>query len=81
MNHYLGYSPGAARSSETSNQRNGRGAKTVLTEDGPIGIEVPCDRDGSFHSLLIRKQERRFTGFDDKIVAIYDAKLVPVGRA
>ncbi len=53
------------------NQRNGKGAKTVLTEDSPIRIEVPRDRDGSFQPLLIPKHERRFTGFDDKIVAMY----------
>ena len=36
-----------------TNQRNGRGAKTILTEDGPIRIEMPRDRDGSFEPLLI----------------------------
>ncbi|WP_042589460.1 IS256-like element ISRso7 family transposase, partial [Ralstonia solanacearum] len=41
------------------------------TEDGPIRIEVPRDRDGSFEPLLIPKHERRFKGFDDKIVAMY----------
>ncbi len=80
MNHHLGYASGAAKPSEVSNQRNGKSAKTVLTEDGPIRIEVPSDRDGSFQPLLIPKHERRFTGFDGKIVAMYDAKLVPVGR-
>jgi len=43
----------------------------VLTEDGPLRIEVPRDRQGSFEPLLIPKHERRFTGFDDKIVAMY----------
>ncbi len=71
MNHHLGYSSGAAKPAEVSNQRNGKSAKTVLTEDGPIRIEVPRDRDGSFQPLLIAKHERRFTGFDDKIVAMY----------
>lgn len=71
MSHHLGYPPGAAKPSAVTNQRNGTGAKTVLTEDGPIRIEVPRDRDGSFEPLLIPKRERRFTGFDDKIVAMY----------
>ncbi|WP_175904225.1 IS256 family transposase [Burkholderia seminalis] len=71
MSHHLGYPPGAAKPSAVTNQRNGTGAKTVLTEDGPIRIEVPRDRDGSFEPLLIPKHERRFTGFDDKIVAMY----------
>src|ERR1700744_6374888 len=71
MNHHLGYPPGAARPAAVTNQRNGTGAKTVLTEDGPIRIEVPRDRDGSFEPLLIPKHERIFTGFDDKIIALY----------
>src|ERR1700744_569349 len=71
MNHHLGYPPGAIKPAAVTNQRNGTGAKTVLTEDGPIRIEVPRDRDGSFEPLLIPKHERRFTGFDDKIVAMY----------
>jgi putative transposase len=71
MNHHLGYPSGAARPAHATNQRNGRGAKTVLTEDGPIRIEVSRDRDGSFEPILIPKHERRFTGFDDRIVAMY----------
>lgn len=71
MSHHLGYPPGAAKPANATNQRNGKGAKTVLTEDGPIRIEVLRDRDGSFEPILIPKHERRFTGFDDKIVAMY----------
>ncbi|POR54500.1 transposase-like protein [Paraburkholderia eburnea] len=71
MNHHLGYPPGATKPADVVNQRNGKGAKTVLTEDGPMRIEVPRERDGSFEPLLIPKHERRFTGFDDKIVAMY----------
>jgi len=55
----------------TTNQRNGTSGKTVMTEDGPLRIEVPRDRDGSFEPVLIPKHERRFTGFDDKILAMY----------
>lgn len=71
LNHHLGYPAGAAKPEAVSNQRNGKGAKTVLTKDGPIRIDVPRDREGSFDPLLIPKHERRFTGFDDKIVAMY----------
>ncbi|VVE86035.1 transposase [Pandoraea sputorum] len=71
LNHHLGYAPGAAKPASVTNQRNGKGAKTVLTEGGPIRIGVPRDRDGSFEPLLNPKHERRFTGFDDKIVAMY----------
>ena len=71
MSHHPGYPAGAAKPASISNQRNGKGAKTVQTEDGPIRIDVPRDRDGRFAPVLIPKHERRFTGFDDKIVAMY----------
>ena len=71
LSHHLGYSPGAEKPEEASNHRNGRSAKTVLTEDGPLRLDIPRDRDGSFDPLLIPKHERRFTGFDDKIIAMY----------
>ncbi len=71
LSHHLGYPPGAVKPAEAANHRNGASAKTVQTEDGPLRIEVPRDREGSFEPLLIAKHERRFTGFDDKIVAMY----------
>jgi transposase-like protein len=71
LSHHLGYPPGAAKPEDAGNHRNGASAKTVLTEDGPLRIEVPRDREGSFEPVLIPKHERRFTGFDDKIVAMY----------
>ena len=71
LNHHLGYSSGEARPAEQSNRRNGKSAKTVLTDDGPLHIDVPRDRDSSFEPILIAKHERRFTGFDDKIIAMY----------
>ena len=70
LSHHLGYLPGADKPSEASNHRNGASGKTVLTEEGPLRIDVPRDRQGSFEPLLIPKHERRFTGFDDKIVAM-----------
>jgi putative transposase len=68
--HHLGQPAGAAPDS-AANKRNGRSAKTVLTGEGPVRIEVPRDRDGSFEPILIPKHERRFTGFDDHIIAMY----------
>ena len=71
LSHHLGYRPGAEKPEDSTNHRNGASAKTVLTGDGPLRIDVPRDREGSFEPLLIAKHERRFTGFDDKIVAMY----------
>jgi hypothetical protein len=58
-------------SEDGSNHRNGSSGKTVLTGDGPVRIDVPRDREGTFQPILIPKHERRFTGFDDKIIAMY----------
>ena len=71
LGHHLGYPAGAAKPAPRTNQRNGTSAKTVQTGEGPLRIEVPRDRDASFEPLLIPKHERRFTGFDDKIIAMY----------
>lgn len=71
LNHHLGYPAGADKPAGATNQRNGTSPKTVLTEEGPIRIQIPRDREGSFEPLLIPKHERRFTGFDDKIIALY----------
>ena len=71
LSHHLGYAPGGDKPAQAGNHRNGSTGKTVLTEDGPLRIDVPRDRQGSFEPLLIPKHERRFTGFDDKIVALY----------
>src|SRR5438105_12693669 len=71
LSHHLGYPPGDAKPEEASNHRNGTSGKTVLTDGGPLRIDVPRDREGSFEPILIPKHERRFTGFDDKIIAMY----------
>jgi putative transposase len=71
MTHHLGYSPGEAKPAEQANHRNGTTGKTVITDDGPVRIEVPRDRDGSFEPQIIPKHARRFTGFDDKVIAMY----------
>ena len=71
LTHHLGYPKGEAPVERVSNHRNGSTAKTVLTDDGPLKLEIPRDRVGSFEPLIIGKHERRFNGFDDKIVSMY----------
>lgn len=67
MDHHL-----EAEAAEGSvNRRNGFGKKTVLTDTGRIGLEVPRDRVGSFDPQLIAKYQRRFPGFDEKIISMY----------
>ena len=71
MSHHLGYAVGTEKPEAATNHRNGKSDKTILTDDGPLRIEVPRDREGEFEPKLIGKHERRFTGFDDKIIALY----------
>ena len=71
LTHHLGYPPGAPKPNAATNHRNGHTAKTVLTDDGTVDLDVPRDRQGTFAPVLIPKHERRFTGFDDKILALY----------
>jgi transposase-like protein len=71
MTQHLGYAAGESRPEGQRNHRNGASAKTVITDDGPVRIDVPRDREGSFEPQIIGKHERRFTGFDQKIVAMY----------
>jgi putative transposase len=61
----------AQAAAEAGNHRNGTSAKTVITGEGSVRVDIPRDRDGSFSPILIPKHERRFTGFDDKIIAMY----------
>ena len=68
---HLGYEKGDRSGRGSGNSRNGISAKTVLTEDGELDIEVPRDRAGSFEPQLIAKGQTRFDGFDDKIISLY----------
>lgn len=71
LTHHLGYAVGGAKPEATTNYRNGASGKTVLTDDGPLPLAVPRDREGTFEPRLIAKHERRFTGFDEKVIALY----------
>jgi putative transposase len=68
---HLGYPEHAVEGRGSGNSRNGSGTKTLSTELGPVVIDVPRDRDGSFEPQLVKKHQRRFDGFDEKILALY----------
>jgi putative transposase len=71
MTEHLGYEQHAAEGRNTGNSRNGTGTKVLQTEQGPVPIEIPRDRNGTFEPQLVKKHQRRFDGFDDKILAMY----------
>jgi putative transposase len=68
---HLGYEPHQEPPGGAGNTRNGSTPKTLQTGHGPVRIKTPRDRDGSFQPQLVRKGQRRFRGFDEKIIALY----------
>src|SRR3954452_9539325 len=52
------------------NSRKGRRSKTVLTEVGPVEIDVPRDRDGSFEPKIVAKRQRRLSGVDEMVISL-----------
>jgi putative transposase len=71
MSHHLGYAVRPEKREMGTNHRNGRSGKTALTNDGPLCIEVPRDCEGKFEPQADRQACARFTGFDNKIIAMY----------
>ncbi len=65
---HLGYEP--HQRAGTGNTRNGTRTKTVLTEVGPVALEVPRDRDATFDPKIVRKRQRRLVGVDDLVVSL-----------
>jgi transposase-like protein len=71
MTDHLGYEPGAQEGQGSGNSRNGTGRKTLRTDQGDVTVEVPRDRNGTFEPKLVKKHQRSFKGFDDKILSMY----------
>ncbi|SIT64886.1 MULTISPECIES: IS256 family transposase [Burkholderiaceae] len=71
LTHHLGYEKGQAKLEESENHRNGSSRKRITTDDDLLELNIARDRNGTFDPVLIAKGERRFTGFDDKIIAMY----------
>ena len=70
MSDHLGYDKHDPAGRTGGNSRNGTRAKTVLTEIGPVEIEVPRDRDGSFDPQIVRKRQRRWDGVDEIVLSL-----------
>lgn len=71
MTEHLGYEKSEKSTTRNGNYRNGKSSKKVLTNDGEIEIEIPRDRNGEFDPQIIKKHQKRFDIFDDKIVSMY----------
>ena len=71
MTEHLGYEKNEPKGRGLPNSRNGTSCKTLKTEQGPVEIEVPRDREGTFEPQLVKKRQTRFSGFDEKILGMY----------
>jgi transposase-like protein len=72
---HLGYEPHLEPPGGAGNARNGTTPKTLITEQGAVRIDSPRDRAGTFEPQIVRKRQRRFEGFDEKILALYSRGL------
>ncbi len=72
---HVGYEPHQEPPGGAGNTRNGTTPKSLITEHGKVQVDAPRDRDGSFEPKIVRKRQRRFQGFDDKILALYSRGL------
>jgi transposase-like protein len=79
MAEHLGYAKHDAAGRNHGNSRNGTRAKTVLTEVGPVDIEVPRDRHGTFEPKTVRKRQRRLEGVDAMVISLF-AKGLTTGE-
>ena len=71
MSEHLGHDKSGAVTNDTANTRNGHSAKTLKGDFGKLPLDIPRDRQGAFEPQITGRHERRFTGFDDKIIALY----------
>jgi putative transposase len=70
MSEHLGYDKHEPAGRDGGNSRNGTRTKTVLTEIGPVEIEVPRDRESSFEPAIVRKRQRRLDGIDEIVLSL-----------
>ncbi|MEP1123579.1 MAG: IS256 family transposase [Ilumatobacter sp.] len=70
MDEHLGYSKYDSAGRNHGNSRNGTRSKTVITEIGPVNIDVPRDRDSSFEPATVKKRQRRLNGVDSMVISL-----------
>ncbi len=70
LTEHLGYDKHEPAGRDSGNSRNGTRNKTVLTEVGPVEIDVPRDRNASFEPVIVRKRQRRLNGIDQIVLSL-----------
>jgi transposase-like protein len=70
MDDHLGYGKHDPAGRNGGNSRNGARSKTLVTEAGPVEIEVPRDRESTFEPVIVAKRQRRLSGIDDLVISL-----------
>lgn len=76
LDDHLGYEKGDRKGRNKKNSRNGHGSKRLIGEDGEMELSTPRDRDATFNPQIIKKGQKRFDGFDGKIISMYARGMV-----
>ncbi len=71
MTHHLGYEKHSPAGNNSGNSRNGTTLKTIKGKRGQMEIEVPRDRNAEFEPQIVKKNQKRFDGLDEKIISLY----------
>ena len=79
MDEHLGYSKHDSAGRDGGNSRNGTRSETLITEVGPVDVEVPRDRDSSFEPVTVKKRQRRLNGVDSMVISL-TAKALTTGE-
>ena len=70
LSEHVGYAPYDRAGYNSGNSRNGTRTKTVLTEIGPVVLDVPRDRAGTFEPIIVPKRRRRLNGVDALVCSL-----------
>jgi transposase-like protein len=79
LTEHIGYGKSESGEKATSNRRNGKSTKTLRTDQGPMAIAVPRDRNGEYEPAIVPKHQREWRGFDDKILSMYSLGMSTQG--
>lgn len=71
LDDHLGYSKYDYKNKNTTNSRNGRNSKRVLSDLGEFDLTVPRDREGSFEPQVVKKNQTDISGIEDQVIGMY----------
>jgi putative transposase len=68
---HLGYTPHAPEGRNSGNSRNGKRSRKLRTSNGDTTIQLPRDRNSTFHPSLLEPYQTSTNELEDKIIGLY----------